>query len=77
VEIVEAAVEIPAGGTTRVSVSEEVDDVDSDGPRSTSPSEEGPVDDGTSTTPGDESISLGTLSGPETTPDTSSLDDIS
>jgi hypothetical protein len=50
VEIAEPAVEIPAGETTEVSRSEEADDVDSDTPRSTSPSS---VDEGISTTPGD------------------------
>ena len=53
VEVVEAAVEIPAGETTEVSRSEEADDVDSDTLPITSPSEEESVDKGISTTPGD------------------------
>ena len=43
VEIVGAAVEIPAGGRTGISRSEEADDVESDAPGNTLPSEEGQV----------------------------------
>ena len=75
VEIIEAAVAVPGHGETGVS-SEEADDVESDILRNTSPSEEGPVGEGTSTTPGGKLVSLGTLSNRETTPDTSSLGDI-
>jgi len=53
VEIVEAAVEIPAGETTKVSRSEEADDGDSDASRNTPPSEEGSADGGISTAPED------------------------
>jgi hypothetical protein len=76
-EIVGAAVEIPAGGTTGVSRREEANDVEFDAPRDISPSEGVQVEEGTSTTPGHASISLGTFSDPETTPDTSSLSAIS
>ena len=55
-ETVQAAVEIPAGETTGVLGSEKADDVDSDTPRNTPPSEEGPVDKGISNTPGDTGV---------------------